>query len=374
MRHFSSNLNDFFQPAGVARWDRPFLAWMVGLALLTGFSGAEAARPHELEMAQIRQEMAQIDSLLAVEALDLAVEQARNLNDRHGEHPRLGGAVIARLGLVLLRAGKPGEALAHLEKAVRLDTRRPENHRNLGFALLELGRRGRALSEYAQAVELAPREFSFRLEYGQLLLDFGDARRAGDHLLEARNLCGDCAEIQIPLARYFLAARRFEEAASVLMNLPAKDQDLGVRRALIQAVQGAGRDSLLLAVLAEGDLAALPGDEARLLVETEGRLKSVEFSAGFAAALADRKDGGYPSAVHDDPGFWGLVSYNLLLAKRDELALTALDRAINLDDDNVVYRNNRVVLLTRLGRHDEAAEEWDRVLTLDPSLKERNPQ
>ena len=374
MRHFSSNLNDFFWPQGEDRRWPGFRALMMGLALLTGFSGAQAARHPELEIAQIRQAMAEIDSLLGAEALDLAVEQARILNERHGEHPRLGGAVIARLGLALLRQNKPGEALEHLEKAVRLDTGRAENHRNLGFALLELGRRGRALSEYAQAVELAPREFSFRLEYGQLLLDFGDARRAGGHLLEARNLCGDCAEIQIPLARYFLAARRFEEAAAVLMNLPEGQKDHGIRRALIQAVQGAGRDSLLLTVLTEGDLAALPGDEARLLVETEGRLKSVEFSAGFAAALSAGKDEDYPSAVHEDPGLWGLISYNLLLSGRDELALTALNRAITLDEENVVFRNNRVVLLTRLGRHEEAAEEWDRVLALDPSLKERNPQ
>ena len=59
----------------------------------------------------------------------------------------------------MLRSGRPGEALDHLEDAVRKGPDRPEYHRNLGAALLELGRRGRALSEYRQAVEMAPRDF-----------------------------------------------------------------------------------------------------------------------------------------------------------------------------------------------------------------------
>ena len=69
---------------------------------------------------------------------------------------------------------------------------------------------------------------------------------------------------------------------------------------------------------------------------------------------------------------WGKVSYNLLLANLNEASLRAVDRAIIFAPDNVVFRNNRVVLLTRLGRHDEAKEEWNRVLELDPGLKERN--
>jgi len=49
--------------------------------------------------------------------------------------------------------------------------------------------------------------------------------------------------------------------------------------------------------------------------------------------------------------------------------LEAADRAISLADRNVVYRNNRVVLLLKLGRKQEAAREWDEVLRLDPSLE-----
>ncbi len=53
------------------------------------------------------------------------------------------------------------------------------------------------------------------------------------------------------------------------------------------------------------------------------------------------------------------------------LALVAADRAVTLAPDNVVYRNNRVVLLIQLGRQDEAAQEWEKVLALDPSMKAR---
>jgi len=39
-----------------------------------------------------------------------------------------------------------------------------------------------------------------------------------------------------------------------------------------------------------------------------------------------------------------------------------------LSPNEIIYLNNRVVLLTELGRDDEAKIAWDRVLAIDPSL------
>jgi tetratricopeptide (TPR) repeat protein len=71
-----------------------------------------------------------------------------------------------------------------------------------------------------------------------------------------------------------------------------------------------------------------------------------------------------------EAAFWGRVALNLSEAGRYSEGLAAADRAVELDADHAVYRNNRVVLLLKLGRAEEAAREWEEVLRLDPSLEE----
>lgn len=331
-----------------------------------------AVRPDGPESRQIRAALAQVDSLLSVGDLAQAASVAGALHARHADDPFLGWQVEARLGVVLLRGGDPAAALPPLENAVRKNTSQPASHRNLGAALVQLGRRGRALAEYAQAVELAPNDPEIRLEYGQLLLDFRDVDRARDQILAADRLCGGCPAAQEPLVRLHLAAGEFDQAAAILQPLLAQRPSAGLRRTFIQALQGAGRDSTLLEFLGRDPVAGLPQDEAMLLVELEGKLGRPVHSEAFALALGDpaREAALVPAAVLDRDRFWGLVSYNLLLAGRDRAALTAAGRAVSLAPDNAVYRNNRVVLLTRLGRHEEAAREWAKARALDPTLKE----
>ena len=307
-------------------------------------------------------------------ALQPALTESEELFALHGDNPCHGWQIESRLGVTLLRSGDPASALPVLENATRKAPNKPGNHRNLGAALVALGRRGRALAEYAQAVELAPLNFEFRLEYGQLLLDFHDHHRSWEHLLEAEKLCGGCPEIQEPLARLYLATGDFELAVPVLRQIHGQRPTVGTRRSLIQALQGAGNDSLLLDFLDRGSLLNLPADEVMLLVELEGRLNRPTHCKSFALAAGEPEKEAQlvPDSLGQRAGFWGKVSYNLLLAELNGPALAALDRAITLDPDNAIYRNNRVVLLTRLGRHEEAAREWKKVLDLDPTLKERD--
>jgi len=332
------------------------------------------ARPDNPDDLLIRHTLASIDSLLAVPDLEGALAAATTLQEKHGENLRHGWQIESRLGLIYLRQNEPANSLPHLEKAIGLAPNKPQNHRNLGAALLKMGRRGRALSEYAQAVELAPDDGQLRLEYGQLLLQFGDLPRAQAHLEVARRLCNDCLAIQKPLGRLYLATNRFAEAAAIIEPLYRENpSEEGLRRSLIQAWQGAGRDSLLLGFLGDSLAPGMPRDEATLLVGLEGRLGVTNWSEAFAQVVGDTAQIGnqVPQAVVKDSDFWGQISYNLLMAGKNRLALAAIDRAIELDGNQVTHRNNRVVLLTRLGRHDEARQEWEKVLDLDPSLEEK---
>jgi Flp pilus assembly protein TadD len=356
-----------------------FLAVKAPLAVLIvvlGFAGPPVeseARPGGGQNPSIIRNLALVDSLLAVGDLDLAVTEARQLQRDHGQDPYHGWQIDSRVGVGLLRLGDPEAALPSLESAVRKAPGRSEVHRNLGAALVQMGRRGRALAEFTQAVELAPDQHLLRLEYGQLLLDFGDTGRAQVHLERAAHLCGDCPEVQEPLARLYLATGRPLEAAGILEDVYRSRQTDGVRRSLIQAWHQAGQDSVLLGFLGRAMNPGMAADEVMLLLEMEGKLGQYRFSEEFALTVSDgeKEAATVPQAVRGRPDFWGRVSYNLMLAGRDRPALAAVNRAINLDDSHVVYRNNRVVLLTRLGLHEEAAREWKKVLALDPSLEER---
>ena len=320
------------------------------------------------------QGLAEVDSLLDAEQPGRAAARIRDLLAVFGSDPIHGWQFEERLGVAMLRDGRPGPALPLLEVAVR---RNPDfwlGHRNLGAALMALGRRGRALSEYRQAVDLAPGNFKVRLEYGQVLLEFGNYAEATLHLEAARELCPDCAGIRPALARLYLATGKLEPAIGMLQSLFAEDPSRDHRRTLVQALQAAGRDSLLLALWSTVPLAELDPDEILLLVETEGKLDRPEHSLEFARRLAAAKDplaefGETGRTLTEDAGFWGGICWNLLQTGHFKEALAAAERAVSLAPDQVVYRNNLVVALTKLGRHEQAAQEWNKVLALDPTLE-----
>ncbi len=320
--------------------------------------------------------LAEIDSLLAAGQATAAVVQARRLQAQLGADPLYGWQVEGRLGLALLRAGNPAEALPHLEAVMRHHPHDPVAHRNFAVALLDLGRRGRALSEFQMVVELAPDDFEARLEYGQILAEFGDVAAARTQFEVARKLCPSCPEPDRGLGSLFLTAGKCSEALPPLQRLMDRDQDPWARSRLGQALAGAGRDEDLLDFLAGLAPEGLSAGEWNLAVEAEGRLKEADWSLACAGNLTDptavvTRYGPLADGLLTEPGFWGRVSLNLLEAGHFSEGLVAADQAVALDEQNAVYRNNRVVLLLKLGRDEEASREWEEALRLDPSLKEK---
>ncbi|MCB1184504.1 tetratricopeptide repeat protein [bacterium] len=313
-----------------------------------------------------------MDSLLQAGVPTAAVAEARRLSARVGDDPVYGWQVTGRLGLALLASGEAAAALPHLEDIVRHLPRDAVHHRNLGAALLQLDRRGRALSEYQVAVELDPADPELRREYGQMLLAFRDLRRAGRELHTARELCGGCPATDEPLASYHLLAGEPAAAVPYLQRIQARNPSPEHRRTLLAALVAAGQDSAVVALIGTGEAERRPADEWRLLVEAEGRLADLPTTREVAAGLAANPER-VPRAVAGDDRFWGTVALNLIGAAAWDDALRAVDRAIALAPDAVVHRNNRVVVLTALGRHDEARAEWERVRRLDPTRAENPP-
>lgn len=342
------------------------LAWILGGLVPDPVSGASRSETAVLAQAGL----ARVDSLLEADQAALAVREARLLVEQLAADPLYGWQVEGRLGLALLRAGNSAEALPYLETTMRRNPHDPVGHRNFAAGLLAEGKKGRALSEFRQAVELGPGDYHIRLDYGQVLAEFGDVRQATTQLEVARRLCPDCPEADLALAGVLLEGGQYEAAVEPLLRIMDRERTPWAQLSLAQALAGAGRDRDLMAFLDSCQETGLTGAEWTLVVEAEGRLREADRSLSCLRALNDPDilSGGLPDALKIDHRFWGRVSLNLLETGHFQEGLEAADLAIALDPDNVVYRNNRAVLLLKLDRTEEADREWEEVLRLDPSL------
>ncbi len=338
------------------------------LALGVGHAASGLAENADDSNLQAQRGVAIVDSLLSENLHDEAVKAARFLYSKFGNYPHWEYQIENRLAIALLRQGEPELALPMLENQVMNRLGDADAHRNLGACLLALGRKGRALSEYQQVVELEPRNATARLEYGQLLLDFRILGDAQEEIQIAAHLCGDCIEIQPVLARYYFAVGQPARAVAPLTRVWKETGNPLARRNLLKALLESGQDQAVLDLLMTDSPSDLPLDELQQLVAAEGRLGGTENSLLFVSLLGDGGDETQlPASAINDPLFWGQASHNLMNGGINAQALVAVDRAIGLAPKNVAFRNNRVVLLQRLHRYDEADREWKTVLTLDPA-------
>jgi tetratricopeptide (TPR) repeat protein len=345
------------------------VAWMVGCV----HPGTSVAS-NRSEAADLgRAGLARVDSLLNAGQAAAAVKAVLGLQMQLGTDPLYGWQIEGRLGLALLRAGRPAEAMPHLEAVTRRDPNDPVAHRNFANALLATGKKGRALTEFSLAVELSPDDYEARLEYGQALADFRDVRGSRIQLETARSLCPDCREPDVALAGLFLEAGQYEAALPPLQRINERAPNQWSRLSYAQALTGTSRDRELLEFLDIRPVHDLSGEEMNLAVQAEGRLGEADRSLAYLRVYAnpDGPAGTLNQELLLDHGFWGRISLNLLETGHYPEGLQAADLAIGLDGDNVVYRNNRVVLLLKLDRQDEAAREWEEVLRLDPSLEKK---
>ncbi|MFO7610356.1 MAG: tetratricopeptide repeat protein [Candidatus Krumholzibacteriia bacterium] len=344
---------------------RAALLGLAGVWVLVLAAGASAAagRP---DIRQAPERLAAVDSLIAAGQAAQALAEVGRLAVHWRDDPLFGWQLADRRGLALLALGRFAEALPLLEETVGRRPFAAGPHRNLGLALAALGRRGRALAEYAQAVELDPGNPVHRLEHAQYLAEFGQLEAAAAAFAAAARLCGGCPEAERGLGAALLGSGRPGEAVAPLQRAQAAAPDTSGRRLLVAALHGARRDSALLALLDGEDRSRWDRRDHLALVEAEGWTGGPAVrSQAYARAL---QQGAAPPPIAADALFWARVALNLLQSGAWQDGLAAADRAVALEPANAVYRNNRVVLLLKLGRTAEAQQEWEHALRLDPGL------
>lgn len=339
----------------------------LALALALALAAGPGAAPRQQHLQELPGRLAAVDSLVAAGDPGAALAEVERLAAAWGDDPLFGWQIADRRGLALLALGRLEEALPLLELTVGRRPYAAGAHRNLALALAGLGRRGRALAEYTQAVELDPGHPVHRLEHAQYLAEFGQWSAAAAEFAAAGRLCGGCPEAERGLGAALLQLGRSAEAVEPLSRAQTAQPDTSGRRLLVAALHGAGRDSALLALLDAENPATWDRRDHLALVEAEGRTGGDPLrSRAYADALPA---GAAPPAVATDALFWARVALNLLKGGAWGAGLAAADRAVALEPDNAVYRNNRVVLLLKLGRTREAEAEWEHAVRLDPGLK-----
>ncbi|HEY5998499.1 MAG TPA: tetratricopeptide repeat protein [bacterium] len=139
------------------------------------------------------------------------------------------------LGVFLADRGRPEEAFAHYERALRLHPDYSHAHFNVGNVLLGAGNAKRAFDHYRTAARLSPRDARFAYGVGQALSALGRRREAEDQFREALRLEPDFPEAHNNLAVSLFAAGRFEEAGSHLAEAvrldssnPSAQYNLGI--------------------------------------------------------------------------------------------------------------------------------------------------
>lgn len=317
----------------------------------------------ESPRARHQRGLAAVDSLAAAGDWEAVAGRAEAELTDDGLDEDLRWRLHQRAGLALHRLGRPEAALAHLEQAVLWGPTEAANHRNLATLLVALDRRGRALAEYGLACDLAPADCVVRLELAHVLIDYGLLHEATSALEDATGLCDpDEPRLLRVRARCRLAdgdpvaALPDLERLQTLAPTPQGEQQLALARLRAGQPEAA---RLLLAPRWRHDL---DDQGLRILLEADTALGDPERAVSLALSLGE---GG--ARLSRDAQVWSQAALVCIESNRDSEGLILIDQAIALSSDDPALRHNRVLLLKRLGRAEEAEREWARVLALDPS-------
>jgi len=135
-------------------------------------------------------------------------------------------ALNCNLGIILLRADRPDEALPYLLRARELNPRWARTHYGLGRAMIKKGRKPEAAVHLARAVELEPDFAHAHAQLGAVLFDLGRPDEAVDHLTRALALKPDYAEARVNLGAAMLLRGQWGAAAEHLRAAVRQDPDL----------------------------------------------------------------------------------------------------------------------------------------------------
>jgi len=292
-------------------------------------------------------------------------------------------------GLVLAQLSRYRDAVGAYEEGLRAEDSLYELHMNLAKSLQALDRTGRAMAEYQRAVQLAPDELEPRLALGTGYLDYHRLEEAKEELEEAWRIAKGDLRVLRQRARLADARQDTTEAWKLWTQLEEAHPDADSARRLAELSRTKSVDAAIswYESCAQRDSSALDcAAAAGSLLLRQGKAKQAlpwlqKSVAGKPPSqkslynlLLAWQSLGQPDSIEalakrHPPQLaqsWGVLA----LVRREggdlALALSAAQKGVELDPEDLKLANLEAVILLELGKKEEAKRIWRRILEKDP--------
>jgi tetratricopeptide (TPR) repeat protein len=310
-----------------------------------------------------------------------AVEVLRTLAEKKPDD------VTVQFNLALARglAGQDEEAIAGFRKVLELKADLYEGRLNLGRLLVKTGRFSEAAPQLEAAVEKKPEDAKAVYLLGRAYAGQEQWSKAADTLEKAVRLDPNAADTQRELAVVFEKAQMPARAAEIYRRFPddpASREHLGM--ILLNAGDAAGAVEQLEAARAKSPTPALLYALATAYLRAGKPDEAIAAAAQVVAAepanlqmrmfygrlLRDKKQ--YADAAQqfhaatklkpDSGEAWNEFTGMLILLKKYEVALAALDRARALNGETPAYHYFRATMLDALNQPKPALQSYQKFL------------
>ena len=142
------------------------------------------------------------------------------------------------LGFALLSAGRMQEAIEPFAAALRLDPRNESAHRWLGHIFDSLGHKTKAIANFQAAVKLKPNFFAVQARLGELYLGLGLRAELAAAFRAAAAATSDLAMAQILEARALESSGAFEAALAAMRSIAVAHPDCAMAHAILGGMLG----------------------------------------------------------------------------------------------------------------------------------------
>jgi tetratricopeptide (TPR) repeat protein len=231
--------------------------------------------------------------------------------------------ILNSLGWTLFQDGRSAEAVAELRHALKLDADYIKAHNNIALALVELGQLDEAAAHWKKSLELEPQPEIYS-DYGFTMARLGRPQDALAAYEKALELDPNCASAHFNLGVVSIQAGKFDEAES------------HYRAALRARPNAETYNGLGFVLVAQGRF-----DEA-----VDQFKKAIEVNPEYAPAYNNLAETLAKQGKLDDAAFY----YDASLKQRPSASV----------------HTELGIVLRKLGRREDAAEEFRAALALDP--------
>jgi tetratricopeptide (TPR) repeat protein len=268
-----------------------------------------------------------------------------------------------RVGLILLENRREDEAAIELTKAMKVHS---DPLYNKGLARIFTSRKLNSLAIYhfQEAIKSFPADASLFTGLAQVYKESGDFPKAEEAYRRAITLSSGNRDSLTGLAALYTASNQYDKAIDLLKKAEViTPLDKEIHRQLAEVY------------LKKGDVAN--ADSESLLAGIQPKKPEIRTGAGdrfFAAKEYGKAVEAYRIEIGGDPENGDLfrrLGHALMLAGRDDDAISAYKEAMRLKADSQEVNYNLGVLYEKKGLHDEAVVEYKKALKSGESVDVR---